>query len=1044
MSEEHDPAGPRSSVPAEEPTRRERPNVHIFQPASSPQEKTSTGSSPPGRGKPAPAVGTVLASRYTVLEVLGEGGMGVVLAAYDARLDRRVALKLLHPPLAWSDETNGTPRVRMLREAHAMARLNHPNVVAVYDAGELEAGRIFIAMEIVEGQTLKQWARAPGRSWREVLKAYVEAGKGLAAAHAAGLVHRDFKPDNVLMGKDGRVKVTDFGVARPHGSRSENTPTVPLALPEAAAGSPHTPAPLSLSSLSSEAWESTLTVPGTVVGTLKFMAPELWQGHTADARSDLFAFCVALYEALYQQPAFPGTGIERTRAQRTGQLNPPPSDTPVPAWVTRHVLQGLSEQPAQRPASMDALLSALQDDPDVRRRARMRVASLAVTGLVLTGMAAWGWVGRREPDCGLQAERLSGVWDEDARKRVREAMLGTGLSYAAGTADKVEAALETYARDWARRRVEACEASRGAGSSAASLGVLQAGCLERRRDQLRLLVEELGKGPDPELMPKAVLAVEGLPPLAECGDEKALLAAVPPPTDPALLAKVEELRPHVDRLEVLDNTGKFREGMALADSLKQAVETLDYAPLKARAWFSMARLKSNSGDFEGALALARQALRPASLGREDAVAARAFNLIAHVRGIKQLEPKEVMDLRPYWEAIVERSGSDRAKVEMLGIQGSLLNNMDQYEEARSLLENARALADKAFGPDSVQGTAVLNSLGLLHMAMGRYDEALALHHQVLAVRRQGLGPDHPYLGSTLNNIGLVYYDMGQFTQALDYKQQAVELRRRALGREHFEAAVALFNTSRSLHHLGRFAEAQAAIDEARAIWEKTPGRSETYIGNYHIITANLLVEGGRFAEARTHYEAARAIYAKLDAGHPSLFEVQRGLGSILFEEGKYAQARTVLEKLLEAGIKQVGQEDQFLASRRVELARTLVRLGELATAERLLEQSRGVLEKQLAPGSAYLAPLILVQGELLLARKQHAQAIQTLEKALASASPRLRPQVELSLAEAYQQSGLERARALALVREALGFYKKAGNEPKRADAERWLTRYAGP
>jgi serine/threonine-protein kinase len=984
----------------------------------------------------------VLASRYTVLEVLGEGGMGVVLAAYDVRLDRRVALKLLHPPLAWSDETNA-PRVRMLREAHAMARLNHPNVVAVYDAGELEAGRIFIAMEIVEGQTLKQWVREPGRSWREVLKAYVEAGKGLAAAHAAGLIHRDFKPDNVLVGKDGRVKVTDFGVARPHGPRSESTPPVPVPLPETTSSSSHTPAPLSVSSLSSEAWESTLTVPGTVVGTLKYMAPELWHGHSADARSDLFAFCVALYEALYQQSVFPGTPAERSRAQRAGQIAPPPPDTPVPAWVTRHVLQGLSEKPEQRPASMDALLTALQDDPEVRRRARMRVASLAMTGLLLSGLAVWGWVGRREPNCGLQAERLSGVWDEDARKRVREALLGTGLSYAAGTADKVEATLETYARDWARRRVEACEASRGAVSSPATLGVLQAGCLERRREQLRLLVEVLGKGPDPELMPKAVLAVEGLPPLAECADEKALAAAVPLPTDPDLLAKVEELQAQVDRMEILDTTGKFREGVALADSLKPAVEALDYAPLQARALLFMARLKSNSGDFESGLALAHQVLKPAALGREDVVAARAFNLIAHVRGVKQLKAKEVMALRPYWEAIVERAGNDRVRVEMLGTQGGLLRDMDQYEEARTLLENARALADKALGPDSVQGTAVLNSLGLLYASMGRYDDALALNQQVLTTRRRVLGPEHPYLGSTLNNIGLVYYDMGRFSQALDYKEQAVELRRRALGREHFEVAVALFNTSRSLRHLGRYAEAQARMDEALAIWQKTPGRSETYIGNYHVVTGDLMIDTGRLAEARPHFEKARTIFTRQDPDTSALFEVERGLGSIFFEEGKYAQARTVQEKLLETARKKgIPDDDQFIALRRVDLARTLVRLGDLAAAERMLEQSRALLGKYLSVDSSFMTIVSLVQGELSLARKQPAEAAQALEKALALTSPRLRPQVELALAEAYEQAGRERTRALALAREAWGFYKKVGNEPKRADAERWLAQHA--
>jgi serine/threonine-protein kinase len=1045
MSKKQEQAAPGSSAPEEE---RELPTVHLGPAGLASAMGGAREPAPPAREEvapaPAPAAGTVLASRYTVLEVLGEGGMGVVLAAYDARLDRRVALKLLRPAGNWTAEMTGGQRERMLREAHAMARLNHSNVVAVYDAGELEAGRIFIAMEIVEGQTLRQWAREPGRTWREVLKAYVEAGKGLAAAHAAGLVHRDFKPDNVLVGKDGRVKVTDFGVARPDGARAAPSPAVPLSVPEPASGTSHTPSTMSPSAMSASAWESALTVPGSVVGTLKYMAPELWKGLPANASSDLFAFCLALYEALYHQPAFPGSGTERQQAQRAGRLNPPPAQTPVPAWVTRQVLRGLSVEPTQRPASMDALLAALQDDPDVRRRARMRVVGLAVTGLILTGLAAWGWVGRREPDCGQQAERLGGVWDGDAKKRVRESLLGTRLSYAAGTADKVESVLDTYAGEWARMRVSACEASRGTGDSPSSLGVLQAGCLERRREQLRLLVEEIGKGPDLELMPKAVLAVEGLPQLSECADEKALLAAVPPPTDPALRAKVEAIRAQVDRLEVLDSTGKFREGLVLTEKLKPEVDALDYAPLKARALLFMARIKSNSGDFEGALNLAHQVLKPAALGHEDAMAARAFNLIAHVRGVKQLKFREVMELRPYWEAIVERSGNDRFRVDMLGILGGLLNDLERHEEARVMLESARELADKTLGPDSLQGTAVLNSLSILYMDMGRYDEALALHDRVLNVRRKALGPDHPYLGSTLNNIGLVYYELGRFPQALDYLEQAVELRRRALGLEHFEVGVALFNISRTLRYLGRYAEGQARMDEARAIWEKTPGRGEGYIGNYHVVTGDLGVDSGKLAQARTHYEAAGAIFARLDANHPSLFEVQRGLGNILFEEGKYAQARALQEKLVEALAKRSQKNDGFLAGRRVELARTLVRVGELAAAEQLLEQSREGLEKRLVPDSAHLAAPMLVRGELLLARKQPAQALELLEKALALAAPKLRSQVELALAEAYQQSGREKTRALALARQALSFYQQTGNAPRRAEAERWLAQHAGP
>jgi len=232
--------------------------------------------------------------RYRILGRIGQGGMGVVYRAHDPELARDVAVKLMNAESLDEGET-ATARTRLIREARAMARLAHPNVIHVYDVGAVEDG-VFIAMELVEGESLAAWvARAP-RDWRDVLRHYVDAGRGLAAAHAAGVIHRDFKPENVLVGADGRVRVGDFG----------------LAGAPALAGAPSFDDMRSTdAALDVGAVEGTLTRTGALLGTPKYMAPEQEHGLVASDAGDQFSFCVALYEALYGQPPFAGTTSRR-------------------------------------------------------------------------------------------------------------------------------------------------------------------------------------------------------------------------------------------------------------------------------------------------------------------------------------------------------------------------------------------------------------------------------------------------------------------------------------------------------------------------------------------------------------------------------------------------------------------------------------------------------------------------------------------------------------------------------------------------------------
>ena len=284
--------------------------------------------------------------RYVLLRELGKGGMGVVYAAYDEELDRRVALKLLHEQAAQSRDQ----RSQIIREAQALARVSAPNVVHVYDVGEL-SGQLYIAMEFVNGTTLTQWQQQPARTWQEILRMYLTAGEGLCAAHQAGLVHRDFKPDNVLIGEDGRPRVADFGLAL-----SAQDPRTLLGIDSGEQA-------VSASSQGSPAADEP---EGVVLGTPLYMSPEQHMGKTTDTRSDQFSFCVALYEALYHQMPFAGKTLAQLRYRvLTGEPLTPPATSNVPHPIRDAVLRGLRTEPGQRFASMRALLTALNFDASV-------------------------------------------------------------------------------------------------------------------------------------------------------------------------------------------------------------------------------------------------------------------------------------------------------------------------------------------------------------------------------------------------------------------------------------------------------------------------------------------------------------------------------------------------------------------------------------------------------------------------------------------------------------------------------------------------------
>ena len=328
----------------------------------------------------APAIG-----RYRLLHRLGEGGAGVVYAAHDDTLGRKVAVKVLRDVRL----ENAEARARVLLEARALARLSHPNVVQVYEIGE-HAQQVFVAMELVDGPTVREWMAARRRSWREVVGIMCQAAAGLAAAHRAGIIHRDFKPANAIVGNDGRVRVVDFGIAR------VDAESVRPAL--AAVDAPVT------------RW----TMTGSILGTPAYMAPEQLSGAPVDASTDQFAFCVAVFEALYGERPFAGATLGALFVSLVAEPAAP-VNRDVPAWLDRIIRRGLARDPADRWPSMEVLAAAMSRDP-ARRRNIQALSAVGIALTLTTAGLAWRSAGlsERADDEAQRATQLSDLADEQA------------------------------------------------------------------------------------------------------------------------------------------------------------------------------------------------------------------------------------------------------------------------------------------------------------------------------------------------------------------------------------------------------------------------------------------------------------------------------------------------------------------------------------------------------------------------------------------------------------------------------------------------------
>ena len=528
---------------------------------------------PTPRAAPAPLPTTI--GRYEVKGTLGAGGMGTVLLAVDPVLGRRVALKVLHPD---GRNDNDATRRRLLREAQGIAQLVHEHVVVVHEIGTHD-DRVFLAMEHVAGTTLGRWQ--VGRPWAEIVAAYVKAGRGLAAAHAAGLVHRDFKPDNVIVDAEGRARVLDFGLAFAQ-DRGER-PSIPGERP------------ISRTGASSLDLRTRPGPSGALTGTPPYISPEQFLGDSASALTDQYAFCVSLHEGLYGARPYQGEDLQALRqAVLLAAVPDEPRERRVPTWLRRILLRGMSRDPQQRFADMPALLAELARDRD--RRRLLIGLGLATFAILTAGALTYRWYllrsyealqAARQGVCAGAARNLEGVWDADRRTAVAAAFRTTGLAYADDTWQRVAGRLDDYTAAWVAQHGDACQATYLRGEQSPALLDRRMACLHRAHTELRSLVDVLASA-DAGVVEHAAEATAQLPPLTRCADIQALLAERPP-LAPAAAAAQSQLRETLARARAHERTMQPKLGLALVVPALTQAQLLADRPLLAEAHHQHAR-----------------------------------------------------------------------------------------------------------------------------------------------------------------------------------------------------------------------------------------------------------------------------------------------------------------------------------------------------------------------------------------------------------------------------------------------------------------------
>jgi tetratricopeptide (TPR) repeat protein len=1006
-----DPDQPRLTVPTT--------STDVGHAATTPVDAVNATTAPDGAAIDAPAddplIGTSI-GRYRLVARVGAGGMGVVYRALDPALDRIVAVKLL-PPLAAAARANLEDRLR--REAQALARVDHPHVVAVYDVGET-ATNLFVAMQFVDGTTLDRHLVEHPLGARAIVALFVAAGRGLAAAHAVDIVHRDVKPSNILVDRAGHAYIGDFGLARTAGE-----------LEQAASVS------------GDDLLGGELTRAGAILGTPLFMAPEQHRGEPATPRSDQYSFCLSVWHGLFGRHPFATGRWQRASvlaAMEADRVIDPPRPKKVAPRVVRALRRGLRHDPAARWPSMSALLAAL--------------APPARTGWVLAGLTGAGLMGGavvmmlvssvgedRDP-CAGAAAPLAAIATAERARLLPDGFGATGLGYAPALATRVQAALGDYGARWAAMRIDTCRANRVRHDQSDDLFDRRIACLDQRLAALDSALAVLTAHPTAEIVDHAVEVVRALPSLDECADLTHLSALVPEPSDPARRVAIARTSGAIERVDADLRAGVLAGTPARADQLIVDAKATGWAPLTLRAETSAANARTWSGEFDAAIDHYRAAAVEAGRAHDDRAASAALAEAARLLA-DHGKPAATLVMLDDAEVVLQRAGDPpmpRGQLECA--RGMALGNLSRFPEAKAAF--VRALAATRAAPirdDLALARMLLDEAGILKRA----NEVAPARAAVLEAQSIYLGlygPDHPQMAAVHQLLGnLAYQDKDITAGKAEYARYIAILRGR-FADDHILIAVAHFDQGTIALHQDRLDDAATEFADAYARLRRLgPAQPNTFSALYMLGTTRMLQ--GKLDDALAAFQQVLDFrLAKLGDGNVATADVIDAMGEIYLSQNDLTRAFAAKRRALAIREKALGADNPDVADSLQGLAELALTRDDCAEATALAARAVAILDHPgIPPGQrvgalTILATCAVKAGQLSAGVAQFAQ-LRALLDAPGGADVIQRADVRTTFADALWARG-QHGPARALYLEARALYAAARRPDDVALIQRWL------